>query len=238
MGGRQGQNITYDRLSMYSTQVQYTSWQPDSWNKGWQPISFKVCQYYPFAVTKNLLHSACLWLFWTSFTLKLFRWLEPVSRLPVRCCPTALRGQWPSPGTARQSYSASTISASLCQRYTLSFNIQKKTLRALRFAFVWSSALISGLSQFQCWMSINISHSGQNLFEQSLSNIWTLLSIFCLIQFPSLERVHYCEMKSINPQSLISQQSTLWEVLADTLYTTKIIQNIKLSIAVHYLIDF
>ena len=114
----------------------------------------------------------------------------------------------------------------------------KNTLRALLFAFVWSSALISGLSQFQCWMSINISHSGQNLFEQSLSNIWTLLSIFCLIQFPSLERVHYCEMKSINPQSLISQQSTLWEVLADTLYTTKIIQNIKLSIADHYLIDF
>ena len=26
----------------------------------WQPISYKVCQYHPFAVTKNLLCSACL----------------------------------------------------------------------------------------------------------------------------------------------------------------------------------
>ena len=26
---------------------------------GWQPISYKACKYQPFAVTKNLLHSAC-----------------------------------------------------------------------------------------------------------------------------------------------------------------------------------
>ena len=42
-----------------SEQVQCTGWQPDSQNKVWHPISFKVCQYHPFAVTKNLLHSAC-----------------------------------------------------------------------------------------------------------------------------------------------------------------------------------
>ena len=43
-----------------SEQVQCTGWQLASQNKGWQPISYKICQYQPFAVTKNLLRSACL----------------------------------------------------------------------------------------------------------------------------------------------------------------------------------
>ena len=33
--------------------------QPDSQHKGGKPISYKVCQYHTFAVTKNLLRSAC-----------------------------------------------------------------------------------------------------------------------------------------------------------------------------------
>ena len=37
---------------------------PPDMFKGWQPISYKVCQYHPFAVTKNLLHSACIHAFW------------------------------------------------------------------------------------------------------------------------------------------------------------------------------
>lgn len=46
----------------------------------------------------------------------IFRWLEPVSRSPVRCCPTARSGRWPFLGTVRRSYSASTTSVSSCQR--------------------------------------------------------------------------------------------------------------------------
>ena len=67
MGDGQGQNITHawfmidpactvHQYSTYysSTEVQYTGWQQE----GWQPISFKLCKYHPFAVTKNLLCSA------------------------------------------------------------------------------------------------------------------------------------------------------------------------------------